>query len=92
MRNFFFMLILVMTAPFIYAQSHDPYLWLEEVENPKALEWVETWNKKSLDIISSQPGYTGLYEKNLKILNSTDRIAQPEILGNYVYNFCKYNQ
>lgn len=92
MRNFFFMLILVMTAPFIYAQSHDPYLWLEEVENPKALEWVETWNKKSLDIISSQPGYTGLYEKNLKILNSTDRIAQPEILGNYVYNFWQDQQ
>src|SRR5690606_14073484 len=28
-----------------------------------------------------------LYEKNLEILNSTDRIAEPAIRGEFVYNF-----
>jgi len=87
MKHIVSLIILVMTEHFITAQNPDPYLWLEEVEDPKALEWVETRNKESLEVISSQPDYNALYEKNLEILNSTDRIAQPAIRGEFVYNF-----
>src|SRR5690606_32894132 len=87
MKHVVSLIILVMTEHFIMAQNPDPYLWLEEVESSKNLEWVETWNKKSLEVLTSQPGYDALYEKNLEILNSTDRIAQPSIRGDFVYNF-----
>lgn len=69
-----------------FAQE-DPYLWLEEVDGEKSLKWVEQWNKKSLDVLTNQPDYKNIYEKNLEIYNSTDRIAAPSIYGDLIYNF-----
>lgn len=79
------LIILLMTTS-TFAQE-DKYLWLEEVENPKALEWVEGWNKKSLAEIKEHKGYQAVYEKNLEIYNSVERIADPQIIGDYIYNF-----
>ena len=62
--------------------QEDPYMWLEEVENPKALEWVDQWNKKTLDVLQNQKDYQSIYEKNLEIYNSKERIADPEKLIN----------
>jgi prolyl oligopeptidase len=69
------------------AGNEDPYIWLEEVEGPKALEWVENNNRLTLDILKNQEHYQDLFEKNLEILNSRDRIPTPSILGDYIYNF-----
>ncbi len=71
----------------VFSQNDDSFLWLEEVENPKALEWVEGWNKKSLEVIKGQPGYQAVYDKNLEIYNSDERIADPAIYGDFIYNF-----
>ena len=71
----------------VFSQNDDSFLWLEEVENPKALEWVEGWNKKSLEVIKGQPGYQAVYDKNLEIYNSNERIADPGIYGDFIYNF-----
>ncbi|WP_372947712.1 prolyl oligopeptidase family serine peptidase [Mariniphaga sp.] len=92
MKHLHIMLIFAMATKITFAQSPDSYQWLEEVENEKALEWVETWNEKSLNVITSQPDYENLYEKNLEILNSTDRIAEPSIRGEFVYNFWQDQQ
>lgn len=92
MKHIVTLIILTMAAQLVKAQNDDPYIWLEEVENPKALKWVESWNEKSLEFLSSQPDYDALYEKNLEILNSTDRIAEPSIRGEYVYNFWQDQQ
>jgi prolyl oligopeptidase len=87
-RNCFLLVILVMASKFISAQNNsDPYLWLEEVENEKALEWVNEWNEKTIENLTSHPGYENIFNKNMEILNSTDRIADPAIYGNFVYNF-----
>jgi prolyl oligopeptidase len=69
------------------AGDEDPYIWLEEVEGPEALEWVENKNRLSLGILKNQELYKDLFEKNLEILNSRDRIPTPSILGDYIYNF-----
>ncbi|HDR51759.1 MAG TPA: S9 family peptidase [Mariniphaga anaerophila] len=87
MKYLVILIILAMTTPLIYAQNNDPFQWLEEVENEKALEWVGEWNKKTLDVLQAQPGYQHIFEKNLEILNSDDRIPAPSIQGDYVYNF-----
>ncbi len=67
--------------------QEDPYLWLEEVDGKKAMEFVNEQNKKTFDKISQQKEYAGIYSKTLEILNSTDRIAFPSIIGNHIYNF-----
>jgi prolyl oligopeptidase len=92
MKHIVSLIISIMAGYFVMAQNNDPFIWLEEVENEKALEWVEKWNQKSLDVLSVQPGYENLFEKNLEILNSTDRIAEPSIHGKYVYNFWQDRQ
>ncbi len=79
-------IIIIMTAKVNFAQE-DPNLWLEDVENPKALEWVGKWNEKSLQVLKSQKNYQAIYDKNLEIYNSVDRIADPEIRGDYIFNF-----
>ncbi len=87
MKHYFILFILIMSANYTFSQETDKFQWLEEVENPKALEWAETWNNKSKDAIKSHPAYNNLFEKNLEILNSTERIAEPSIIGEYIYNF-----
>ncbi|MFO7924085.1 MAG: prolyl oligopeptidase family serine peptidase [Bacteroidales bacterium] len=70
-----------------HAQDEDPFLWLEDVDSEKALEWVEKKNRFSLDILKSHPEYENMYSKSLEILNSGDRIASPSIVGDHIYNF-----
>ena len=69
------------------AQENDPYLWLEDVDAQKSLDWVEKWNEKSLGVLTSQPNYPSIYNKNLEIYNSNERIADPTIYGEFIYNF-----
>ena len=65
----------------------DPYLWLEGVEDEKALAWVEENNAESLGYLQNLDTYQPLYERNLAIYNSDDRIAYPSQRGDYVFNF-----
>ncbi|RQV92194.1 MAG: S9 family peptidase [Calditrichaeota bacterium] len=65
----------------------DNYLWLEEVEGEDALKWVETQNKITEEALTGFPGFDDIYERTLNILNSKDRLADPVIRGDYLYNF-----
>jgi prolyl oligopeptidase len=80
------LLIIAFMTLTTFAQE-DKHLWLEEVENPKALEWVEKWNEKSLTVLKSQKNYQTIYDKNLEIYNSNERIADPSIRGEFIFNF-----
>ncbi len=72
-----------------YSQEYDndPFIWLEEVESEKALEWVEEKNSQSLGILKSDRRYGDFYAESLEILNSRERIASPSIIGDFIYNF-----
>jgi prolyl oligopeptidase len=65
----------------------DPFLWLEEVEGERALEWVETRSQETLAELSGHPLFDPVRERILEILNSDDRIPFPSMLGDWVYNF-----
>ena len=69
------------------AEAEDPYLWLEDVVGDEALTWVEAQNEQSVAYLESLQTFGGLYERNLDILNSEDRIAAPDMRGDHVYNF-----
>jgi prolyl oligopeptidase len=80
------MFIMAITGANGFSQE-DPFMWLEEVDSEKSLEWVEKQNDVSLKILTGQAGYQSIYDKNLEILNSTDRIADPTVYNNFIYNF-----
>ena len=65
----------------------DPYLWLEEVEGEKALEWVEEQNEESLRYLESLPTFEPFRKRNLEIYDSDERIAYPALRGDFVYNY-----
>jgi prolyl oligopeptidase len=69
------------------AMPEDPYLWLEDVEGERALTWVEAQNAVSLGYLEALPTFDALYQRNLDIYNSDERIPMPAIRGDHVYNF-----
>ena len=87
MQLFIFLMMMAAGISNPEANNEDPYKWLEEVEGKEALEWVETKNLRSLEILKNQDLYQDLFEKNLEIYNSADRIPSPSIIGGYIYNF-----
>ena len=84
----FSVLGIIMTLTSAFAQSpDDPFLWLEEVNGERALEWVRARNAATQAELRQLPEYPALRSDILGILNSTERIAYPRIVGSFVYNF-----
>ncbi len=67
--------------------TDDPYIWLENVEGERALQWVKNKNAESQAILTGNDLFDGVYSQMKDILNAKDRIAEPEIHGKYLYNF-----
>jgi len=78
--------LLLMTAS-IATTEDDPYLWLEQVESPKALAWAEERSGKDIAVIEAVPEFRAIYEQLQEIYNSADRIPVPTIRGQWIYNF-----
>jgi prolyl oligopeptidase len=62
-------------------------MWLEEVESERALEWAREQNKRSLAELEALPTFQPLFDRNMEIYNSDERIAYPAYRGRYLYNF-----
>ncbi len=65
----------------------DPYLWLEDVEGNKALDWVRAQNAQSQKVLTSDPAFEPLRSDLRAILDSDARIPEVDKLGDYFYNF-----
>ena len=64
----------------------DGYLWLEEVDSARSMEWVHAHNAVTAARLGAQSGYTDLHRDALAILNSTSRIPAVSQHGGYLYN------
>ncbi|MCA9721794.1 MAG: S9 family peptidase, partial [Gemmatimonadetes bacterium] len=80
------MVLPLMTTPLSAQSADDPFQWLEDVEAPKALSWVEQQNTLTRETLRGRPQYQRLYDETLAILTSADRIAYPSFRGEMVYN------
>ena len=69
------------------AQLADPYLWLESVDSPRAMAWVNARNTYSTGVLEAQSGYAANYAASLEIGGAKDRIPVPAFLGGAIYNF-----
>ena len=65
----------------------DPYLWLEEIQDEKALDWVREQNAETFDELRDNELYEQLYDEALSILTSDARIPDGGVIGDYFYNF-----
>jgi prolyl oligopeptidase len=74
-------------APAPAPAADDPYLWLEEVEGTRALEWVTQHNSATLAELGKDPIFGAIEQQVLAILNSRDRIVYPTVRGEYAYNY-----
>jgi prolyl oligopeptidase len=67
--------------------ADDPFLWLEDVNGQKALDWVRSHNDKSLGVLKADTRYDGFYRQALTLEQASDRIPLPEFLGGRIANF-----
>jgi prolyl oligopeptidase len=65
----------------------DPYVWLEEIDGPKALEWARMENARSLGMLEKDPRFATLREEARTILTSPSRLPLGEIHRGAIYNF-----
>src|SRR5436190_13224133 len=69
------------SAPTVTATADDPFIWLEEPDAPRALDWVKAENARSLAILEKDPRYEPLHLAALKIVDAEDRIPTPTFRG-----------
>ena len=50
------------------SSAEDPFLWLEEIESEKSLNWVKEQNKNSEKILVSNPLFENLQKNTLKFI------------------------
>ncbi|WP_397532588.1 prolyl oligopeptidase family protein [Roseateles sp.] len=68
------------------ASKDDPYLWLEDVQGERALNWVRERNASTQKQLQQQPEFGQLRGAILEVLNSRDRIPAISRRGDFVYN------
>jgi prolyl oligopeptidase len=85
--RFLCLALLLCTSPALAGTtSPDPNLWLEDVNSPRALEWVHTHNAASLKILQADPHYQRFFNEALALEQASDRIPLPEFLGDDIGN------
>ena len=69
-------------------QDADNYLWLEDIEGKKALDWVKKENAETDKLITGRPGFEADRKRAREILDDDRQIAEPgEVMGETITNF-----
>src|ERR1051325_10074578 len=67
--------------------GQDPFLFLEELNGARAMEWVHAENARTVKVLEADGRFKGLYDDALKISEAKDRIPEPRFLDGAVFNF-----
>ena len=73
-------------APSVAAEADDPFLWLEDAESPRALDWAKGENARTLGVLEKDPRYEGLHQEGLAIVDAVDRIPMPAFRAGQIFN------
>ncbi len=65
----------------------DSFIWLEDMNGPRALEWVKTQDSITAADLENDPNFRKFHDTVLTLLDSQDRIPYGRYNGKYVYNF-----
>lgn len=70
----------------------DPFIWLEDWHGEKAMQWVETENVRTVDVLQSDTNFQPFVKDALAIATATDRIPMPSVIGGQIYNLWRDGQ
>lgn len=65
----------------------DPYLWLEETQGMRALDWVQAQNARSRSALEASKSFARHRDEAAAILNDRNRLAMPRAAGADIVNF-----
>lgn len=68
------------------AAADDPFLWLEDVQGERSLDWVRARNADSERLLRAQPGFEVLREGLREVLDSQAQIPYVVRRGDSFYN------
>jgi prolyl oligopeptidase len=81
------MITTLLTSIAFAETPEDPFIWLEDVEGERALNWVKKRNQESSKALGEDPRFSTFFEEAKSLLTATDRIPYGNYRGRYVYNF-----
>lgn len=64
----------------------DPFIWLEEIDGRRALDWVEARNRHSMRTLQRDRRFRRLQRRALADYNADDKIPYGTIMGDEVHN------
>lgn len=65
----------------------DPYLWLEEIESARSLDWVRARNAKAEAEIVGSKEFKPIEDDIRKVVLAPDRLPLGSYRGGFIYNF-----
>ncbi|HBA7293098.1 TPA: S9 family peptidase, partial [Escherichia coli] len=67
--------------------SDDEFLWLEELQGDKSLQWVQKENQRTIAHFARNQNFLRIEREVLNILNKDSQIPWVSKYGDYYYNF-----
>jgi prolyl oligopeptidase len=67
-------------------EQPDKYTWLEDIYGERQLAWVKAENARTATVIEKDSHFAPLEAEALKVLESPERLAEPEFRNGAVYN------
>lgn len=89
MRKYCLLALLICSHAIAKDSVDDPFMWLEDVDAKKSMDWVFEQNDNTADAYKSKPIYQELYDQALATLNNKSRIPSVSQRGDWVYNYWK---
>ena len=66
--------------------SEDPFIWLEDIDAPRSVQWVEAQNAKTTKRLEGDARYQALLSEARAIFTAKDRIPGPDFRAGGVDN------
>ncbi|WP_395337576.1 prolyl oligopeptidase family protein [Novosphingobium sp. BL-8H] len=79
-------------APVDPRDPADPWIWLEDLDGARSMEWVKAHNAVTEKRLEADPRYQTFYNQALTIMGAQDRIPAPRFLNGQIYNFWQDEQ
>jgi prolyl oligopeptidase len=68
------------------AEQPDNYTWMEDIHGERPMAWVKAENARTAAVLEKNSHFATLEAEALKVLESPDRLAEPELRNGAVYN------
>src|ERR1700691_1234429 len=67
-------------------EQSDNYTWLEDIHGERQMAWVKAENARTAAVLEKNSHFAPLEAEALRVLESPDRLPEPELRNGVVYN------